>query len=135
MNIEPITRVLVVDDDRLIRWTLESALKSKGYDVTTVDSAEKALAEVGAGGFDAAVVDVVLPGMSGLELIGRMRSVCSGIKTIIVTGQGSREVEQRALEQGAFAYVEKPFSVKELTELVEVALRSKGMDQGHGEKQ
>ena len=126
------TRILIVDDDRLVRWSLESALTSKGYDVVAVESAEKALAELGAGCFDVAIVDVVLPGMDGLELTRQFRSTCPGIKAIICTGQGSREVEQRAREYGAFAYVEKPFSVKELTDVVEVALRSKGVTEGQG---
>lgn len=126
------TRILIVDDDRLIRWSLESALKGKGYDVIALESAEKALVELEARCFDVAIVDVVLPGMGGVELIGQMRSMSSGIKTIIVTGQGSREVEQRAREYGAFAYVEKPFSVKELTDVVEVALHAKDMTERHG---
>lgn len=128
MNPEPkMARVLVVDDDPLIRWSLEQALSSEGYDVTALDSAEKALAEVESSDVDLAIVDVVLPGMDGLELIGRMRSVCPGIKTIVMTGERSREIEARALEHGAVAYVEKPFSVRELIGLVKTVLRSSGM--------
>lgn len=121
------TRVLVVDDDRLVCWSLERTLSREGYEVSAVDSAEQALAQLGPSCFDLAIVDVVLPGMDGLELIGRIRSVCPDIKALVITGWGSRDVERRALEQGAFAYVEKPFSIKELIGLVKSALPSAGM--------
>lgn len=116
------TRVLVVDDDPLIRWSLESGLRGEGYEVSGLDSAEEALAELQATRFDLVIADVLLPGMDGLELIGRMRAVCPGIKTIVLTGEGSREVEDRALEHGALAYVEKPFSLKDLIGLVKAVL-------------
>lgn len=122
-------RILVVDDDRLIRWSLQSALSSEGYDVTTLDSAEQALAQLETNRFDLAIVDVMLPQMDGLELVERMRSVCPGIKTLVITGQRSGDTERRVLEQGALAYVEKPFSVKELSGLVKQALPSPGMAQ------
>lgn len=123
-------RVLVIDDDPLIRWSLQSALSSEGYDVVTADSAEDALAAVETSSPDVAIVDFALPGMNGLELIGQMRSVCPAVKVIVITGQGSPELVQRALEQDVFAYVEKPFSVKELTGLVWMALHSEEKAQG-----
>lgn len=128
MNSEPkMPRVLIVDGDPLIRWSLESALTKEGYEVTALDSAEKALTELEVSRFDLAIVDVVLPGIDGLELIGRMRSVWPGIKTIVITGEGSRQIEARALEHGAVAYVEKPFSVRELIGLVKTVLPSSGI--------
>jgi DNA-binding NtrC family response regulator len=133
-------RVLVVDDDPLIRWSLGRALSREGYGVAALDSAEMGLAdveaccaEVEASCFGVAIVDVVLPGMDGLMLMTQMRSVCPQIKTIIITGQGSREVEQSALEHGACAYVEKPFSVNEIIGLVKTMLPSPEMTQGQGE--
>jgi len=125
-------RVLVVDDDRLICWSLEQALRREGYEVLSVDSAEKALGEVEGSRFDLAIVDIVLPGMDGLGLIGWMRAVHPGIRPIVITGHGSREVEKKALANGAFAYVEKPFSIKELLGLVKMALLSPDLAQGHG---
>lgn len=123
-------RVLVVDDDPLIRWSLQSVLCSEGHDVNAVDSAENALAEVEMRSPNVAIVDFVLPGMNGLELIERMRSVCPAVKVIVITGQGSPELVERTVERDVFAYVEKPFSIKELTGLVWMALRSQGKAQG-----
>lgn len=127
-------QVLVVDDDRLVCWSLEQTLRREGYGVSSVDSAEKALEKLEGSRFDVAIVDVVLPGMDGLGLIGWMRLVSPGIKTIVITGHGSREVERKALEHGAFAYVEKPFSLKEVIGLVKRALLSPGLAQGQGGK-
>jgi DNA-binding NtrC family response regulator len=120
-------RVLVVDDDRLICWSLERALSREGYRVSAVESAETALTEFEARPFEVAIVDVVLPGMDGMELIGRVRSVCPGTKFIVITGYGSRDVEKRALDHGTFAYVEKPFSVRGLVGMVRTILSSPGM--------
>ncbi len=116
--------ILVVDDNPLIRWSLEVVLSREGYEVSGLDSAEKALAAVETCRFDAAIVDVVLPGMDGLQLIGCLQSVCPDIKILVITGRGSRDVEQSALEQGSYAYVEKPFSVSELVGLVKTVLPS-----------
>lgn len=127
-------RILVVDDDRLVCWSLEQALSREGYGVSSVDSAEKALEQVERNRFDLAIVDLVLPGMDGLGLIGWMRLVSPGTRTIVTTGHGSREVERKALEHGAFAYVEKPFSVKEVIGLVKMALLPSGLTQEQGGK-
>lgn len=115
-------RVLVVDDDRLVCWSLERALNREGYRVSAVESAEEALSEVQGRPFDVAIVDVVLPEMDGMELISRVRSVSPATKFIVITGYGSRDVERRALMHGTFAYLEKPFCVKELMSLVKAVL-------------
>lgn len=121
-------QVLVVDDDRLVRWSLEQALRREGWEVSAVDAAEKALDEVKQRRFDLAIVDLVLPGMDGLGLISWLRSASPGTKTIVITGHGSREVERKVLEGGAFAYVEKPFSIKALIELAKRGLGSPSLN-------
>ncbi|MFQ5848168.1 MAG: response regulator, partial [Candidatus Methylomirabilales bacterium] len=120
------TRVLVVDDDRLVCWSLGRALAREGYEVMTLESAEQALAEVGTSRFGLVITDFALPGMDGLELLEQMRSMCPDIRAIVITGKGSREVEREALNRGATAYVEKPFSVRELVGLVKTILPTLG---------
>lgn len=117
-------KILITDDDRLVCWSLEQALKKESYQVVVVETAEKALEEAKRTPFDLAIVDVVLPGMSGLELIDRMRELGLAVKTIVITGHGSREIEKEARDKGADVYVEKPFRIDEIKEMIRKALKN-----------
>jgi two-component system response regulator FixJ len=119
----PQATVFVVDDDPAVRKSLETLLKSVGLNVETFRSAQEFLA-----GYDAArpgclVLDVRMPGMSGLELQRTLRERGLDIPTIIVTGHGDVPVAVRALKDGALEFLEKPFSKQILLEYISQALK------------
>ncbi|MBX3198503.1 MAG: response regulator [Labilithrix sp.] len=106
----PVKRnVLVVDDSLTSRMLERSILDAAGYEVTTAASAEEALEIARERAFSLFVVDVEMPGMSGLELIARMRAdpVLSATPAVLVTSRASPEDRRRGLEVGARAYIVK----------------------------
>ena len=105
------TRILLVEDEAPYRELLERQLRKRGYDVVSVSSAEEGLRHPDP---DVAICDVSLPGMSGIELIGRLKERCPVIETIVLTGQGSIATAIEAMKLGAYHYFEKPVKFAEL---------------------
>lgn len=104
------TRILVVDDDPHILRTLEIMLGDDGHQVVTASSGEEALEKLANGSVDIALVDLQLPGMSGTDLLRRLRDGHRGVETMIITAHGSVETAVEAMKEGAFDYLTKPFS-------------------------
>jgi len=105
-------KVLLVEDEAPLRDLLARRLGRLGYDVEAVGSAEEALA--GPLDCDVAVCDLALPGLSGLELIGRLRAARPDAQAIVLTGQGSVATAIEAMKLGAYHYFEKPVKFDEL---------------------
>jgi signal transduction histidine kinase len=103
-------RVLIVDDDPGLLQALSEALelRMRGLKVEAVDSAPAALERIAACEFDAIVADIKMPGMDGLELLGRIRELRPETPTLLITGQGEHELAVQALRGGAHDYVPKP---------------------------
>jgi len=116
------TRVLVVDDELLIRRLLQKTLEAEGYVVTTVGSMREALTEVNRSAFDLIVLDRVLPDGDGMEACRRIRD---RYQTPIIMLTAKRELVDRieGLETGADDYMVKPFDVEELVARVRAQLR------------
>jgi NtrC-family two-component system response regulator AlgB len=104
------SRVLVVDDDPKILRTLEIMLSGDGHEVVTAGSAEDALERLQTRGVDVALVDLQLPGMSGADLLRRLRDEHRDVQAVIITAHGSIETAVEAMKEGAFDYLTKPFS-------------------------
>lgn len=102
--------VLVVDDDQHILRTLEILLKNDGYDVLTAATGESAVQALAKNNIDIALVDLQLPGISGSEVLRRIRSEHTNTEAIIITAYGSIESAVEAMKEGAFDYLTKPFS-------------------------
>lgn len=115
-------RVLVVDDEPEILRTLRHLLTAHGYEVITVSSGEEALAEVGRRLPDVIVLDLMLPGMDGIEVVREVRRR-STVPIIVLSARGEELTKVQALDLGADDYVSKPFGAKELLARVRVALR------------
>jgi len=113
--------ILIVDSDACVAQGLTWPLRLSGYGVETCSSAEAALARVTAAEYDLIITDQELPGMSGLELVGRLLSACPRTRLILMTPLGTPRVEARA-RPAVDAYLPKPFSTKELLEAVRRAL-------------
>jgi len=118
-----VTRILVVDDEQLVRELTTQVLERAGYEVLAVESAQQALELLTRDDVDLVVTDVVMPGLSGVELLAEIRGTRSDLPVLLMTG-GSHEPERttRALDAGASAIVYKPFSHVDLTDAVAAAL-------------
>jgi AmiR/NasT family two-component response regulator len=112
--------VLVVDDDRLVLAALAEGLRGAGYRVTGAASAEDALAAAGREVPDLALLDVRMPGMSGIELGGRLRE--AGVPFLYLSAYGDREAVENALEEGALGYLVKPLDIQQIVPSIEAAL-------------
>ena len=112
-------RVLVVDDEPLIRWSVSETLSDCGHEVAEAADARSALASArGDGPFDVVVLDFRLPDSNDLELLSTLRSLMPKAQVILMTAFGSPEITQGALDLGAYSVVSKPFEVSDLASLI-----------------
>ena len=133
MNGDPV--VFVVDDDPDTRHWLRVLVESAGLHVRTFASAHELLDDMGADPFGCLVLDVRLPGMSGLQLLEELRRRDIYLPTIAVTGQPDVKVAVRALKVGAFDFLEKPLDAPLLLELIHEAIaRSSRIRDGFAER-
>jgi CheY-like chemotaxis protein len=117
-----VARVLLVDDDELVRRFAYKALSDVGYDVTSVDDAEEALSVATAdGGFDLIVSDVVLPGMNGLDLVRIFGERWPATARLLMTGFAGTDT--KGTDLGDVQVLKKPFAVDELTRAADDALK------------
>ncbi len=117
-------KILVIDDEKLIRWTLEQHLVKEGYDVVTAESAEKGLELLTENAPDLILLDNRLPEMSGLELLEKLKAPERGLMVIMITAFGMVETAVKALKLGAYDYISKPFNLEELTFVIKKALEA-----------
>lgn len=101
--------VFVVDDDEFVRDALKTLLRSAGYDVQTFESAEAFLAHAAEDRTGVLILDVRMPGMSGLELQKRFADAGRKLPIIFITAHEGGRVRKAALEEGAEAFLQKPF--------------------------
>ena len=120
MNKRPV--ILVVDDEPQILRVMRTGLPPRGYEVRTAPGGKEALEEVRKEMPDLVILDLVMPGMSGLEVCQRVREITS-IPIIILSAKGSESDKVAALDSGADDYVTKPFGMNELLARVRAVLR------------
>lgn len=118
-------KILIVDDDQGIRFFLEEALTKKGYKVDSVASAEEALSKVKQDAFNLILLDVRLPGMSGLDAIKKLRELDPSAPIIIMTAHGSRDMAIRAVQEGAYDFFTKPIKLNEFLVILKRALEKR----------
>jgi len=106
--------LLVVDDDQEFREMLVSRFARHAFQVQAAANGEEALGLAAQRNFDVAIFDMRLPGMSGLELLQQFKTTQPDCEVILLTGQGTIETAVEAMKQGAFDYLQKPFSLKAL---------------------
>ncbi len=114
----PPRRILVVEDDAAIRELLTRALTDAGYRVVTADHGVAALAQLHDAPVDLMLLDVWMPHMNGLELLARLREEKSPPRVIMMTGDNTPTTVVQAVRDNAYHYVHKPFSTKDVVELV-----------------
>ena len=124
MTAEP-PHILVVDDDRRLRDLLRKYLADNGFRVTTAENAAAARARLAGFAFDMIVLDVMMPGESGLELTESLRRD-SGVPILLLTAMGDADARIAGLESGADDYLPKPFEPRELLLRIGGILRRAG---------
>lgn len=112
--------ILVVDDDRLVLAALSDGLRGAGYRVNGASSGEDALGIAGRDAPDLALLDVRMPGMSGIELGRKLRE--RGIPFLFLSAYGDQEIVRQAAEEGALGYLVKPLDIQQIVPSIEAAL-------------
>jgi DNA-binding response OmpR family regulator len=115
--------ILVIEDDAAIRRGVTDALRFSGYEVLSAADGREGLAKISAHHFDLLLLDLILPGASGFDLLEHLQRIRPGVPVIILSARGEESDRVRGLKLGADDYVVKPFSVAELQARVEAVLR------------
>jgi len=115
-------RILVVDDEEMIRWSFEQALSDAGYLVDVAETGEEALDKFRRRRFDLVMLDIRLPGIDGVEVLRQIREIDKSALVIMITAHGGVESAVQCMKLGAFHYVQKPFDIEEVKLLVKQAL-------------
>lgn len=114
-----IEKILIVDDELLMRNYLMEALKRKGFEVTAVENGEKAVKCLEESAFDMVITDMKMGGLSGMDVLKKVKELSPQTLVIVVTAFGSIENAVDAMKLGAFHYLIKPFSLESLMANIE----------------
>lgn len=118
-------RLLIVEDEETLSESLKRVFTKEGYEVETADSAEKALSLLKDRYFDLIIADIILPGLTGIDLLRKSREYNPDQIVIIITANASLETAIEALRAGAYDYVMKPIIHEEIKRIVRHALRER----------
>jgi two-component system response regulator MprA len=116
-------RILVVDDERAVRASVRRALALEGYAISEADGGRQALDELKARAMDAVVLDVLMPGVDGLEVCRRLRAAGDRVPILMLTARESIADRVAGLDAGADDYLVKPFALEELLARLRALLR------------
>ena len=116
-----IERVLIVDDEMLLRDFLAETLRRKGLDVSTAENGQKALQQLKGAPFDLVITDMKMPDMTGIEVLKKVKECSPSTLVLIITAFGSIENAVEAIRLGAFNYLIKPFSPDAIEALIDKA--------------
>lgn len=123
----PQLSILVVDDDPDVREYLRDFLTSEGYGVTVVEDSTAVVDELKQGDYHVVVLDLMMPKLSGIDLLGRIREVDDDVAVIILTGFPSLETAASSIEHDVSAYIRKPFAVNDFREAIQRISKKKGL--------
>jgi DNA-binding NtrC family response regulator len=115
----PVVRVLVVDDDDEMRTLLRRTLEFDGYEVTERDRGTHVLEALRGAPFDLIILDKEMPGLTGLDLLPILRREFPQVPVVLVTAFGGRQIAASALRLGAASYLEKPFRLGQLRDVID----------------
>ena len=117
-------RILIADDEFLTRWSLAQALSQEGYEVVAVEDGKKAIEAASLQHFDFIITDLVMPEMDGWEVLETVRQTQPPPRVIIITAYGREDFGRTAKEKGAWAYVEKPYIIDKIKEILKEAFKN-----------
>jgi two-component system, NtrC family, nitrogen regulation response regulator NtrX len=123
-------RILIVDDEPGIRTSLAGVLEDEGFSCTTVGTGEECLAALAQENFEAVLLDVWLPGMDGLETLGRIQEIpfTDRPEVVIISGHGTIETAVKATKLGAFDFLEKPLTIEKVTVVLNNAIQQRKLE-------
>ncbi|ABQ25122.1 sigma-54-dependent transcriptional regulator [Geotalea uraniireducens] len=120
-----INNILVADDEESMRWVLSKALKKKGFSVDLARDGDEALRYIKTNTYDLAILDIKMPGLSGLELLDRVRELKSDLLVVIMTAEASMKNAVEAMKRGAYDYLTKPFDLDVIDAIIEKVNRAR----------
>ena len=112
----------MVDDERMIRWSIQQALSKDGHSVTAVETGEEAVAQATDEMPDLVFLDITLPGIDGVEVLRRLKAIEPSVAVVMVTATDEVKTAVEAMRLGAFDYVSKPFDLDRLRVIAQNAL-------------
>src|SRR6266849_5447020 len=118
-------RVLLVDDEPALLFTLSQLLKSRGLEPVLAHSAKEALAKLD--GVDGVVTDYSMPDMDGVQLVQAVHERDESLPVVMLTAHGSERIAVRAMKSGAYEYVTKPFDIDEVSLVLDRALEARAL--------
>ncbi len=124
MTNSPAARVLVVDDEKLIRWSVAERLQRGGYEVLSAESGEQALELVATTPPDVILLDVRLPGIDGLQTLERALALQPEVTVLMMSAHSTVDIAVEAMKVGAIDFLVKPFPFQSLDAAVQRALQS-----------
>ena len=127
MNEEEL-HLLVVDDDDAVRGLLVSLLREMGYPCEEAPNAKEAREKLKGGGFALVLLDIIMPGESGMSLLSYIRSAYPDMAVVMVTARGEISLAQQALQEGAYGYIVKPFDIHQILIHVYNALKRRELE-------
>ena len=120
-------KILVVDDEKIVRESLFHWFEDEGYAVDTAHDGLDALKQFDKGKYDLILLDMKMPGMSGIELLTKIKEIDKDCVVILITAFASVPTAIQALKEGAYDYVTKPVDPDELNNLVKNAIEQKSL--------
>ncbi len=117
-------KLIIVDDERIVRESLKHWFEEEGYIIDTAENGNEALQKFSVNKYDLALLDMKMPGMTGLELLKKIREIDENCVSILITAFASVPTAIQALKDGAYDYVTKPIDPDELNNIVKNALES-----------
>lgn len=118
-------RILVADDEESMRWVLSKALRKKGYSVDLAADGNQALRQVREQSYDLAIVDIKMPGMTGLEFLDKAREIRPDLLVVVMTAEASMKNAVEAMKRGAYDYITKPFDLEVIDAIIEKVSRAR----------
>ena len=118
-------RILIVDDEEVLRDVLDAVLRREGFDVISASSGEEALSILDAEEVDLVILDVMLPGISGIDTLRSIRISTPQLPVVVITAFSSIDGAIEAMKYGAFHYIPKPFKNEEVVMTVNKALEQR----------
>jgi DNA-binding NtrC family response regulator len=112
-------KILVVDDEEIVRDTLKQLLDYLGYQVDCAEDGNSGLRALEDRCYDVALVDIRMPNLNGMDFLRRSKEIRPNIPVVIITGHGSESTRSEALAAGAFSFLQKPFRFSDIQELMD----------------
>jgi len=117
-SVRPSARILIIEDDEEMRSLLNDFFVEEGFETDSISNGYDALGILIKKPFDLIMTDIRMPGLTGLDILPRIKKLQPGVPIIVITAFGSEEVHRRAYERGATVYLEKPIHFEKLRELI-----------------